>query len=364
MEKVYTLDKLDKKILKALMENARYSYSAIAKMVGTKREVVTYRIKRLVENGVIEQFTMSLNWTKIGFKFMPHIFMKLGIVSQERMQEITSKLCEHKYIIIVSGCEGTFNLYVRPLCKNETHLRKILNEIKTICGLDLLDYEIVDVLTDNYAPGLFFLDGEDIKLKNVIDKGGSFQSLLKKTYQQKSPTLKNGQLDSLDLKIFDLLQENSRISLRDLAKSTNSEIMTVKNRIQSLIKKKILYCFNLVLNTEKLGYQEYDLLIRLYGTEEEQKRVVQSIKNHKNCYYLALCNSRWDFLFLFQVKNTEELKKMINEILLKHKNVIVKYEIVWYTKLYKQISFPSPLSKTYHEKITLPLKRVVHPIDK
>ena len=43
------LDAKDKKIISALMENARYSIAEIAKKTGLRRDSVIYRIKKLAK---------------------------------------------------------------------------------------------------------------------------------------------------------------------------------------------------------------------------------------------------------------------------------------------------------------------------
>jgi len=60
------LDALDHKIISALGKNCRLSDSKISKMVSRSREVVSYRIKRLEENGII-----AGNITGINLKFFP-----------------------------------------------------------------------------------------------------------------------------------------------------------------------------------------------------------------------------------------------------------------------------------------------------
>lgn len=59
------LDKLDQKILRLLVENARMSYSEIGERVGVSRVAVKARIQALEQRGVIEEYTTIINPQKI-----------------------------------------------------------------------------------------------------------------------------------------------------------------------------------------------------------------------------------------------------------------------------------------------------------
>ena len=51
------LDKLDQKIIRLLIENARISYSDIGEETGISRVAVKARIQALEKRGVIEEYT-------------------------------------------------------------------------------------------------------------------------------------------------------------------------------------------------------------------------------------------------------------------------------------------------------------------
>lgn len=60
------MDQVDKKILDLLIENGRMSYVDIGKQLGLSRVAVRERVSKLVEDGVIEQFTVVINSGKAG----------------------------------------------------------------------------------------------------------------------------------------------------------------------------------------------------------------------------------------------------------------------------------------------------------
>ena len=60
------LDKTDIKILKLLANDSRISYAEIAREVHLSRMAVRERVMKMVEEGVVERFTVQLDSKKVG----------------------------------------------------------------------------------------------------------------------------------------------------------------------------------------------------------------------------------------------------------------------------------------------------------
>ncbi|MFC4321930.1 Lrp/AsnC family transcriptional regulator [Litchfieldia salsa] len=60
------LDDTDKKILQLLTENGRMSYVDIGKELGLSRVSIRERVNQLMDNGVIEKFSVVINSEKLG----------------------------------------------------------------------------------------------------------------------------------------------------------------------------------------------------------------------------------------------------------------------------------------------------------
>ena len=63
---LYHLDKVDIDILDKLYRNARATIQEIATGVGRSRVSVYRKIKNMEKAGVIEGYTVKVDWTKIG----------------------------------------------------------------------------------------------------------------------------------------------------------------------------------------------------------------------------------------------------------------------------------------------------------
>ena len=66
MDGKYCLDSVDKGILRALTDDARATMSEIAEKVGKSRVAVHRRMTDMKEAGVIEYYTVVIDWNKVG----------------------------------------------------------------------------------------------------------------------------------------------------------------------------------------------------------------------------------------------------------------------------------------------------------
>ena len=73
-------------------------------------------------------------------------------------------------------------------------------------------------------------------------------------------------LDNKDHKILNVLKQNSRLSIRDIAKKTQIRPSTVHQRIQRLIKNKVIERFTLKLNNKLIGE---DFIVFMYVSTSE-----------------------------------------------------------------------------------------------
>ncbi len=83
------LDNLDYKILKILSANARKPLLDISAQLDKPVKTINYRIKRLIQEGIITGFRISLNYKKLGMKFYK-AFIELSNSSEENTKELLS----------------------------------------------------------------------------------------------------------------------------------------------------------------------------------------------------------------------------------------------------------------------------------
>ena len=88
MVKVVILDSIDKGILLALDENCRLSYQALARRLGLTANAIRKRMNRLVETGVIEEFSVLLKPAVINSDYLIALLYTDGSEDEEEFMEL------------------------------------------------------------------------------------------------------------------------------------------------------------------------------------------------------------------------------------------------------------------------------------
>lgn len=109
------IDDVDQKILEALYDNSRVSYTELAKQIGLSRVAVQARIQALKEKGVIERFTVVVNPTKVGIDVSA--FFNVD-VEPRKLNEIAEKLAMHPAVSSLYHMTGPSTLHMHGIFKN------------------------------------------------------------------------------------------------------------------------------------------------------------------------------------------------------------------------------------------------------
>jgi len=82
------LDRIDKQILLALDENCRLSYQAIAESLGLTATAIRKRLDRLIETGVIEEFSIILRPAMMNSDYLVALISTDGSENEEEFMEL------------------------------------------------------------------------------------------------------------------------------------------------------------------------------------------------------------------------------------------------------------------------------------
>ncbi len=147
-EKVKFDDK-DARILSVLKENARLSRWQISKKVNLPVTTVHNRIKRMEKQNVIKNYTVEVNYEKIGKKVSAYVLSTYNIEREEgREREIPRELKKIEGVELVSQVTGKIDQILKIRCESVQELQRILiDKVRKIQGLS--STETLVVLKDN-----------------------------------------------------------------------------------------------------------------------------------------------------------------------------------------------------------------------
>ena len=131
------MDDLDLEIIKILQENSKVSYQSIAEMLKTPTSTIHFRIKKMIEEKIIERFRCIIDVGKLGYETIGWVGITMDPLKTD---EIANKIASFEEVKMVSTTGGNHNLVVEILVKNEKELWNFIREnIQAIEGVQDID---------------------------------------------------------------------------------------------------------------------------------------------------------------------------------------------------------------------------------
>ncbi|HWL00135.1 MAG TPA: Lrp/AsnC ligand binding domain-containing protein [Parapedobacter sp.] len=130
----YEIDNLDTQILSILMNNASIPYTEIAKKLIVSGGTIHVRMKKMEELGIIRGSNLIINPQKIGFDITA--FLGIYLEKGSQYNHAVEQLKQVKEVVELHYCTGTYSMFAKIVCRDTTHLRKVLNEdIQAVKGI-------------------------------------------------------------------------------------------------------------------------------------------------------------------------------------------------------------------------------------
>src|SRR3989344_1977077 len=192
----------DKKILAELEQNSRQSFSSIAKKLKTSKEVINYRVKNLVKQGIITRFFTEINLHKLGMQVYK-VYFQFQNVSENKEQEMYDYFTKTLKIPWVVSCSGKYDMIISFGARDINHFNEYITKIMNKFSKYILNREISTTLLFTTYDRKWIDSGVKIKCTGV---GGEIIDI---------------KLDKKDMKILANLSDNSRVSIIELAGKIN-----------------------------------------------------------------------------------------------------------------------------------------------
>ncbi len=129
---VCVLDDLDHRLIALLRSNSRTPVAALARELGVNRSTVTSRIDRLVDNGVIEGFTLRVSGD------LEHDSVQgvmLVATENSRSPEIVRELRGYPELEQLHSTTGTWDLVLQIRAKNLSEFDLVLERVRAVPGV-------------------------------------------------------------------------------------------------------------------------------------------------------------------------------------------------------------------------------------
>lgn len=304
------LDILDKKILLELDKNSRQNYSKLAKKLNTSQQVITYRVNKLVEEGIITQFMTSFSTISIGFTVIAKFYIQFTGINKKTEYSIFNNLLNNKDVNWVCKTLGEYDLFTAIMVKNIEEVASFKNELIQKYGNYINNYEISFLQKAWTLPRNFLLNKKT--------------ELLKPALIHKPVTIK---LSDIDKKIMREIVNNSRINSVDLSKKLNINVKTVISKIKEYEKKGIIQGYRININRSKLNLKYYKVFIKLRSYNQMELKKFQSYCLSQNYLIHFIENmGKYEYEMEMEMPNSEEMQELVKEMRNSYSEIIETIE--------------------------------------
>ncbi|PIN80525.1 hypothetical protein COV16_00715 [Candidatus Woesearchaeota archaeon CG10_big_fil_rev_8_21_14_0_10_34_8] len=311
------MDKLDLKILQSLDWHGRMPINRIAKIVHSNKDVVAYRVNKLEKQEIITNYYPVIDMHKLGYH-TSRLYFDLEELDDDETKDFIDFIDKkinaglifwHDYLPYTCG--------IFLWNKSVYEVEQAIFKIKRKLGKKLIKYNYSLISTFRQYP-------KDYLFGNPTHT--EFRSL------EPSKIINH---DKNDFNILKLLSKNARISTMEISRKLKIPQTTVSKKIKSLEKNKIILGYRAQINITKLNQINYFLEIYL-GSNKNIQDIESWANVNKHVVWLQKIIGTCDLEVEVEVKNKEELNKLLNSLRKKFKSI---RKIVFWSQEYKKLTF-------------------------
>ena len=287
------IDKKDQKILSEISENALMSRYSLAKKVQSSREVVDYRIKRLEKRGIIRSYQARIDLSNFIYGVYM-ILIRLKRFDRRIEKSIVSELKKVRYTHWLSRTIGEYDLALTFSTTNSYQLDESLTQIFSICGEYLAGYKVLILTKELKDTFKSLFSSEPFKVKSIT-----------KPFKQVT-------LDEKDKKILQILAKKADITNKEISKLIRLNPETIRIRIKSLEKRKIILNYRTMINPIKLRKKLFLVFMNLNNKDEKSRiKINNYFENHKKIIFSSNAVGEFNSINVIYSKNLNGFKKTL-----------------------------------------------------
>ena len=157
------LDEIDKQILYTLAENSRTAASALSQVVGVTRQAVAERMDHLIADGIVLQYTVSIDPNRLGLPIRAFVAITLRpACSADEERSVIELLRSNPWVMECYRVTGDDYFQVRVIAPGIEALKELVLDLRetgvvqgtrTILALETLFEKRASDLLNLIAPG-------------------------------------------------------------------------------------------------------------------------------------------------------------------------------------------------------------------
>jgi DNA-binding Lrp family transcriptional regulator len=319
---------IDKNIIQELSKDARQTNSKIGKKLGLSQQVISYRIKRLVETGVIEQFHTVIRIGYLGFSNYT-VMIKLSSVSQEKKKTLIKELQQEENIALISECGGKWDFICELQAKNSIEFQDRIGALAEKYD-EYISYYTVFLTASGSFFGRKYSESDENTFMNSAF--GSEEPL---------------KVETNDLRILSILATNSRATSIEIGQKTGTHYKTVSQRIKYLKESGIIRSFAIRVNLSCFGVLSHRIFLELKKlTKQKEKELLKFLSTKKGIVGTTHQIGKYNYAIGMETRSQEDTWALYEEIQAHLGNNIQNIELIPIFKKHNYNYFPASLLKS------------------
>lgn len=331
---VAKLDLKDRKILYELDVNSRQPNSAIAKKVGLSKQVVGFRIKRLLKEQIISSFHTVIDISKLGFTVHKN-FLRLQNLDKGKERELLEFLVQHPEVVWVASCDGEFDLAFGTWARDVAQLDKTLQTLYARFGDCIAEREIATIIRGEY-----FIRDYLVERKIPSDEREAFFGSVP------APA----EMDKRDWEILLRLARDARSTAVEIAAEITLSADAVAERIRKLERSEVIRHYHFVPNESIYPYLHYKVLVRFRNTSEARMRTLREYcRTNTHIVYIVNSLGPWEFEIDLEVSSIAQFRELLMELKTQFSDILKDYSVLNVYQVHKYNFCPSIPNTVKHK---------------
>ena len=316
MEKNSILSKKDLLILKELILDGRKSSSSISKEIDLGKEIVNYRIKRLIKENLILKFIPKINEKKAGYTEYV-ILLKLNLDDEISREKFIKENIGSKYLIWIVKSSKGWDVVIKIYCDSVENFKEKLQEILSNLKEKIARYYTIfsseEIIENEKKILLKNLFNENLQIENDFNILKNKQNLI--------------EIDEKDKSILNLLENDGRIQYSKISNILNISPDTVKYRIDKLKENGVIENFEPIVNFSKIGFLQYASIIKFSYLNNKNENLFLDLIKKTEIIIKAIKNlSNYEYFLVFVCEKKDEILKFKDSLEKNLKNDLIEFE--------------------------------------
>jgi DNA-binding Lrp family transcriptional regulator len=280
------MDTLDKKLLQLLLTNSRQSLTQLAKKTRASREVVTYRLRRLEQRGIILKYVTHIDIEKLGWRLLT-VFCR---VKASKEKEFRRRLREDDHLSWVSEHTGIWSYGLGITGRSDEEVQQRFEEWHRTNKDAIIAHRSTPIRRTTFMWEKMF---------------GRASTARRRTSECRT--------DGKDLKILSLLSANARADYVELGKEAELTGPAIALRIRRMERAGIITQYSVFLDVAKLGKLQYSVFFKSRNPEDRE-RMLSHLRLHKDVVFLVEYLGDPFFEFGCVLDNAYALRPILQEL--------------------------------------------------